>query len=129
MAVGGLRGAAIYKAINTDDSMIGYRTPRHKAFGWAAARRDDVVNLPASRLAALLIVAAAALTDRAAAAAAWRAVRRDAHRHRSPNAGYPEGAMAGAPRLAPAGPRGYAGVAGGGAVWGGRPAPRRPPAL
>ncbi len=111
MAVGGLPGAAIYKAINTADSMIGHRTPRHKAFGWAAARLDDLVNLPASRLAALLIVAAAALTDRAAAAAAWRAVRRDAHRHRSPNAGYPEGAMAGALGLALAGPRVYAGVA------------------
>ncbi len=111
MAVGGLPGAAIYKAINTADSMIGHRTPRHKAFGWAAARLDDVVNLPASRLAALLIVAAAALTDRAAAAAAWRAVRRDAHRHRSPNAGYPEAAMAGALGLALAGPRVYAGVA------------------
>jgi len=111
MAVGGLPGAAIYKAINTADSMIGHRTPRHKAFGWAAARLDDLVNLPASRLAALLIVAAAALTDRAAAAAAWRAVRRDAHRHRSPNAGYPEAAMAGALGLALAGPRVYAGVA------------------
>jgi adenosylcobinamide-phosphate synthase len=111
MVIGGLPGAAAYKAINTADSMIGHRTPRHAAFGWAAARLDDLVNLPASRLAALLIVATAALADRAAAAAAWRAVRRDAHRHRSPNAGWPEAAMAGALGLALAGPRVYGGVA------------------
>src|SRR5262249_11749689 len=61
MAIAGLPGAAIYKAINTADSMIGHRTPRHRWFGWAAARLDDLVNLPASRTAALLIVAAAAL--------------------------------------------------------------------
>ena len=95
MALGGLPGGAIYKAINTADSMIGHRTPRHAAFGWAAARLDDLVNLPAARLAALLVIAAA-LPDRAAAA--WHAVRRDAHRHRSPNAGYPEAAMAGVRR-------------------------------
>ena len=110
MALAGLPGAAVYKALNTADSMIGHRTPRHAAFGWAAARLDDLVNLPASRLSALLLVAAAAVDDRAAAAAAWRAVRRDAHRHRSPNAGYPEAAMAGALGLALAGPRVYGGV-------------------
>jgi len=109
-AVAGLPGAAIYKAINTADSMIGHRTPRHAAFGWAAARLDDLVNLPASRLSALLLAAAAALDDRTAAAAAWRTVRRDAHRHRSPNAGFPEAAMAGALGLALAGPRAYGGV-------------------
>jgi adenosylcobinamide-phosphate synthase len=109
MALSGLPGAAAYKAINTADSMIGHRTPRHQAFGWAAARLDDLVNLPASRLAALLVIVAA-LPDRAASAAAWRAVRRDAHRHRSPNAGYPEAAMAGALGLALAGPRAYGGV-------------------
>jgi adenosylcobinamide-phosphate synthase len=110
MAIGGLPGAAVYKAINTADSMIGHRTERHQAFGWAAARLDDLVNLPASRCAALLLVAAAAFEDRAAAAAAWRAVRRDASRHRSPNAGFPEAAMAGALGLALAGPRVYGGV-------------------
>ena len=77
MAIGGLPGAALYKAINTADSMIGHRTPRHQAFGWAAARLDDLVNLPASRLSALLLVAAAALSGNGAGAA-WRAVRRDA---------------------------------------------------
>jgi adenosylcobinamide-phosphate synthase len=110
MVIGGLPGAALYKAINTADSMIGHRTPRHEAFGWAAARLDDLVNLPASRLSALLLVAAAALTTGAEAGAAWRAVRRDAARHRSPNAGYPEAAMAGALGLALAGPRFYGGA-------------------
>jgi len=109
MAIGGLPGAALYKAINTADSMIGHRTPRHQAFGWAAARRDDLVNLPASRLSALLLVAAAALSGNGAGAA-WRAVRRDAGKHRSPNAGYPEAAMAGALDLALAGPRVYDGI-------------------
>src|SRR5580693_4890789 len=110
MAIAGLPGAALYKAINTADSMIGHRTPRHEAFGWAAARLDDLVNLPASRLSALLLVAAAALNKSASAAAAWRAVLRDASRHRSPNAGYPEAAMAGALGLSLAGPRIYGGV-------------------
>jgi adenosylcobinamide-phosphate synthase len=110
MTVGGLPGAAIYKAINTADSMIGHRTPRHAAFGWAAARLDDVVNWLPARLAALLIVAAAAITPGASAAPAWRAVRRDAARHRSPNAGYPEAAMAGALGLKLAGPRHYGGM-------------------
>jgi len=107
-AIAGLPGAALYKAINTADSMIGHRTPRHEAFGWAAARLDDLVNLPASRLAALLLVAAAMFNKNAATA--WRAVRRDAARHRSPNAGYPEAAMAGALGLSLAGPRVYGGV-------------------
>jgi adenosylcobinamide-phosphate synthase len=110
LAVGGLPAGAVYKAINTADSMIGHRTPRHEAFGFAAARLDDLVNLPASRLSALLIIAAAAVTRGASPAAAWRAVLRDAPRHRSPNAGYPEAAMAGALGLALAGPRVYGGI-------------------
>jgi adenosylcobinamide-phosphate synthase len=110
LAIGGLAGAAAYKAVNTADSMIGHRTRRHEAFGWAAARLDDLVNLPAARLSALLLIAAAATTRRASAAQAWRAVIRDAPHHRSPNAGYPEAAMAGALDLALAGPRVYAGV-------------------
>lgn len=112
LAVGGLGGGAAYKAANTADSMIGHRTPRHEAFGWAAARFDDLVNLPASRLAGLLIVGAAALLPGNDAAAAWRAIRRDAHKHRSPNAGWPEAAMAGALGIAIAGPRSYAGTMG-----------------
>ncbi len=110
MVIAGLPGAALYKAINTADSMIGHRTPRHEAFGWAAARLDDLVNLPASRFSALVLVAAAALIKDADAAGAWRAVRRDAARHRSPNAGYPEAAMAGALGLSLAGPRSYSGA-------------------
>ena len=110
MIIGGLPGAALYKAINTADSTIGHRTPRHEAFGWAAARLDDLVNLPASRLSAALIIAAAALGGDAAAMPAWRAVVRDAPKHRSPNAGYPEAAMAGGLGLALAGPRVYGGV-------------------
>jgi adenosylcobinamide-phosphate synthase len=110
LAIAGLPGAALYKAINTADSMIGHRTPRHEAFGWAAAKLDDWVNLPASRLSALLLTAAAALRPDASPAAAWRAVMRDASRHRSPNAGFPEAAMAGALGLSLAGPRSYGGV-------------------
>lgn len=108
-AAAGLPGIVAYKAVNTADSMIGHRSARHAAFGWAAARFDDVVNLPASRLAALFIVAASWLHG-ADAAGAVRAVRRDAGRHRSPNAGWPEAAMAGALGLRLAGPRMYAGV-------------------
>lgn len=107
LGVGGLPGIAAYKAINTADSMIGHRTPRHLAFGWASARLDDLVNLPASRLTALLLVASAALDRSADPAGAWRAVRRDAGKHRSPNAGWPEAAMAGALGLRLAGPRVY----------------------
>jgi adenosylcobinamide-phosphate synthase len=110
MIIAGLPGAAIYKAVNTADSMIGHRNARFQAFGWAAARFDDLLNLPASRLSALLIIAAAAATKGTSASAAWRAVRRDARHHRSPNAGYAEAAMAGALGLALAGPRSYAGV-------------------
>ena len=110
LAVAGLPGGAAYKAINTADSMLGHRTPRHEAFGAASARVDDFVNLPASRLSALLIIAAAALTPAASASRAWRAVWRDARHHRSPNAGYPEAAVAGALDLALAGPRVYGGM-------------------
>jgi adenosylcobinamide-phosphate synthase len=107
MLIAGLPGAAIYKAINTADSMIGHRTKRHEDFGWAAARADDLVNLPASRLSALFIIGAAYLTEGASASRALAAVRRDAPSHRSPNAGYPEAAMAGALGLALGGPRAY----------------------
>ena len=107
LGFGGLPGIAAYKAINTADSMIGHRTPRHLAFGWAAARLEDLVNLPASGLTALLLITAAALDRQADASGAVRAVRRDAGKHRSPNAGWPEAAMAGALGLRLAGPRIY----------------------
>ncbi|WP_265517220.1 adenosylcobinamide-phosphate synthase CbiB [Nitratireductor luteus] len=110
LAIGGLPGGALYKAANTADSMIGHRTPRHADFGWAAARFDDLVNLPASRLTALLFTAAALFVPGASPSGAWRAIWRDARHHRSPNAGWPEAAMAGALGLALAGPRRYGGV-------------------
>src|SRR5215831_16436236 len=110
MLIAGLPGAAIYKAINTADSMIGHRTERHEDFGWAAARLDDLVNLPASRLTALLLIGAAYFTESASPLHALEAVKRDASRHRSPNAGCPEAAMAGALGIAIAGPRTYEGV-------------------
>jgi adenosylcobinamide-phosphate synthase len=106
LVVAGLPGAAGYKAANTADSMIGHRNARYADFGYAAARFDDLVNLPASRLSALWIVLAAGGRGRAA----WSAVRRDARGHRSPNAGWPEAAMAGALDLKLAGPRVYGGV-------------------
>jgi adenosylcobinamide-phosphate synthase len=106
ISVAGLPGGAAYKAINTADSMIGHRTERYAAFGWAAARVDDFVNLPASRLSALLLIVAAAVTG-ASPKGAVQAVWRDAGQHRSPNAGWPEAAMAGALGLRLAGPRVY----------------------
>lgn len=109
LAVGGLPGIALYKAVNTADSMIGHRTPRHEAFGWASARLDDLLNLPGARLSALLIAAGAALGG-GSASDALQAARRDARRHRSPNAGWPEAAMAGALDLRLGGPRTYGAV-------------------
>jgi adenosylcobinamide-phosphate synthase len=109
MGVGGLMGGVVYKAANTADSMIGHRSPRHEAFGWAAARFDDLINLPASRLTALLFAAAAFFIEGASPREAIRAVLRDAKHHRSPNAGWPEAAMAGALGIALAGPRSYGG--------------------
>ena len=106
----GLPGIVAYKAVNTADSMIGHRTPRYRAFGWAAARLDDCINLPASRLAAIWILLAAASCRLPDAASAWRIVRRDARHHRSPNAGWPEAAMAGGLGIRLAGPRTYAAV-------------------
>ncbi|SDW66132.1 adenosylcobinamide-phosphate synthase CbiB [Litoreibacter albidus] len=99
----GLPGLLTYKAINTADSMIGYRTPRYEAFGWAAARLDDLVNWPAARLTAILIAAAHLRPD------AMRLAARDAALHRSPNAGWPEAAMASVLGVALSGPRSYDG--------------------
>ncbi|MEG6508926.1 adenosylcobinamide-phosphate synthase CbiB [Methyloligella sp. 2.7D] len=110
MVIGGLPGAALYKTINTADSMVGHRSERHAAFGWASARLDDLVNLPASRLSALMLAGAALLVPKASARGAIKAVFRDAKQHKSPNAGWPEAAMAGALGLKIAGPRMYDGV-------------------
>jgi adenosylcobinamide-phosphate synthase len=105
----GLPGMAAYKAINTLDSMIGHRSPRYANFGWFAARLDDFANWPSARLAAFLILAAGLCLPGMTPGAGWRAIWRDASRHRSVNAGWPEAAMAGALGLRLAGPRRYAG--------------------
>lgn len=110
MALGGVPAAAAYKAINTADSMIGHRNERYVDFGRAAARLDDWVNWPAAKLSALLLAAAALLMPGASARAAWTAMRADARCHASPNAGWPEAAMAGALGISLAGPRSYQGV-------------------
>lgn len=105
-AVFGLPGLFAYKMINTADSMIGHRSTRHEAFGWAAARLDDLVNLPASRLAGFLIAMAAPFVG-GTIKQSFVAMLDDARKHRSPNAGWPEAAMAGALGIALAGPRHY----------------------
>ena len=105
-AVAGLPGMAADQAINTLDSMLGHMSPRHALFGRVAARLDDLVNLPAARLTALLFLLAAPPNK----GRALRVIRRDARRHRSPNAGWPESAMAGALDVRLSGPRRYHGV-------------------
>jgi adenosylcobinamide-phosphate synthase len=105
----GLTGGAVYKAINTADSIIGHRSARYENFGKPAAQLDDLVNLPGARLSGLLIVAAAMLTGGASAGGAWTTMTRDASKHASLNAGYPEAAMAGALDLSLGGPRRYEG--------------------
>jgi len=105
--VAGLPGLIAYKTVNTLDSMIGHLSPRHRAFGWASARFDDLVNLVPARLAGLLLALASALLPRGKPAKAIATMLTDARKHRSPNAGWPEAAMAGALDLALAGPRRY----------------------
>ncbi|MET0878239.1 MAG: adenosylcobinamide-phosphate synthase CbiB [Tardiphaga sp.] len=107
LAVLGLPGLIAYKAINTADSMIGHRTERYEAFGWAAARLDDLVNLIPARLSGVLIAVVAPVV-RGLISTSLRIMARDAAKHRSPNAGWPESAMAGALGVALAGPRIYA---------------------
>lgn len=101
--VGGLPCLILYKVINTADSMIGYRTPRHEDYGWAAARFDDLLNLIPARLTAVLIALPAGQLGK------WSTIAADAHLHRSPNAGWPEAAMARALNIALSGPRSYGG--------------------
>ncbi len=102
-AVAGLPGLLLCKVVNTADSMIGHRSERFREFGWAAARLDDVMNWVPARLSAVLIALAHGSMD------AVRIMRRDAGSHRSPNAGWPEAAMAGVLGVALSGPRSYAG--------------------
>jgi adenosylcobinamide-phosphate synthase len=92
LLVGGLPGLLAYKSVNTADSLIGHREPRWRMFGWAAARTDDVMNLIPARLAGALIT----LAGGSNCIRGWRTMLRDAPRHASPNAGWPEAAMAGA---------------------------------
>ena len=102
LMVAGLPGLWIYKAINTADSLIGHREPRWRAFGWASARVDDLANwIPARLSGALLCLAGPG---------GWRIMARDARKHASPNAGWPEAAMAGTLDLRLAGPVSYDGV-------------------
>lgn len=105
----GLPGIAVYKAVNTADSMIGHKTERHLMFGWASARFDDLLNLVPARLSALLVALAAALTPGASPRAALSTALSDARKHESPNAGWPEAAFAGALGFRLGGPRAYQG--------------------
>ncbi len=94
-AIGGAPLAVAYRAVNTLDSMWGYRNERYRHFGWAAARLDDVVNWLPARIAGVLLPASAWLLQ-ADGGRAWRTIRRDARRHPSPNGGIPEAGVAGA---------------------------------
>jgi adenosylcobinamide-phosphate synthase len=107
-AVAGLPGLLGYRALNTLDAMVGYRSPRHREFGWASARADDLVNLAPSRLGALLTACCAPLAG-GRARAAWRVWRRDGGRHPSPNAGQVEAAFAGALGIRLGGTNSYGG--------------------
>lgn len=105
----GLPGIVAYKAINTADSMIGHKSERYIYFGWAAARLDDLINLPASRLTGFLFAAAAAWNDKERGKIALQAMWRDAPKHQSPNAGWPESALAASLGVKFGGPRSYDG--------------------
>ncbi len=107
----GLPGLLAYKAVNTLDSMVGYRTERYRAFGWASARLDDGLNLVPARLAAVMIALAALFTPKGRPLRAVMTMIRDSRHHSSPNSGWPEAAMAGALDLALGGPRRYPGQA------------------
>lgn len=101
--IGGLPALMVYKIVNTADSMIGYRTERHEDFGWASARFDDLLNFIPARITAALIALPAGVHGQ------WRDIIADAKLHRSPNAGWPEAAMARAINVALSGPRAYEG--------------------
>jgi adenosylcobinamide-phosphate synthase len=95
LALAGPLGGIVYKTVNTMDSMLGYLNDRYRHFGWCAARTDDVANWIPSRLSGLLIVGAAAFL-KLNWSGAWHVMRRDAHKMKSPNAGFPESAAVGA---------------------------------
>jgi len=108
-AILGLPGLFAYKAINTMDSMVGYKTDKYLAFGMTPARTDDAINWIPARISGLLIVVAALFTPTGRPLRAFRTILRDAKKHASPNAGWPEAAMAGALDFALGGPRDYPG--------------------
>ena len=102
----GLPGLFLYKIVNTADSMIGHRTEKYLHFGWAAARLDDLLNfIPARFTGVLIVMASGVLSLRIKDG--WRIMMRDANKHRSPNAGWPESALAGALDIRLSGPRVY----------------------
>jgi adenosylcobinamide-phosphate synthase len=105
----GLPGIALYKAINTADSMIGHKNERYRDYGWASAKLDDLVNWIPARLTALLVTAACFITPHASPSKAWAMARRDARKHASPNSGWPEASFAGALGFRLGGPRSYDG--------------------
>ena len=115
LLVGGLPGLFAYKVVNTADSLIGHKEPRWRMFGWASARTDDLLNLVPARLAGGLIVLAGGR--------GWRIMFRDAPRHASPNAGWPEAAMAGALGVTLGGAARYDGVPTARPTFGDGPAP------
>lgn len=108
LGLGGPVGGVLFKAASTLDSMVGYRNERYRDFGWAAARLDDLLNWLPARLTALLLTIASVPLG-LDARAAWRMARRDARRHASPNAGWPEAAAAGALGVQLGGPASYFG--------------------
>ena len=119
IVIGGLPGIALYKAINTADSMIGHLDARYRDYGWSAARLDDLVNLVPARLTAVLVVVACFFLGGASPSGAWRAAMQDARKHRSPNSGWPEAAFGGALGFSLGGPRSYGGAVVDLAVMGG----------
>lgn len=106
-AVGGVPAILVYRGANTLDAMIGHRSPRYARFGWAAARFDDAANYVAARVTAVLVIVCAPVVG-GSPLGAWRAWRRDAARHPSPNAGVVEAAFAGALGVRLGGPTQYA---------------------
>ena len=108
--MGGLPALIAYKALNTSDSMIGYLTDKYADFGWCAARFDDAANFIPARLSAIIITIAAFIIPSATGKSAFTTAIRDAKKHRSKNAGWPEAAMAGALGIKIAGPRNYDGI-------------------
>ena len=109
LALGGVPLGLAYKAVNTMDSMVGYRTPRYLHFGRTAARLDDAVNYIPARLTGLLLCGAACLLPGMSGQGAWRVYCRDRYLHQSPNSAHPEAACAGALGLSLGGNASYFG--------------------